>query len=74
LTTASLLKHMSQLSIIAEMLDSDFTVIDKDDMYELVGKIERSDRSDWTKHDYKVTIKRFFRWVNEIVTAPSLSA
>jgi integrase len=34
-------------------------------MIRVIGEIEKRDMSQWTKHDYKVTIKRFYRWFND---------
>ncbi len=34
------------------------------DMYRFLAELERSDKKPWTKQGYKVTIKRFFRWLN----------
>ncbi len=31
----------------------------------MVYRIERSDYSPWTKHDYKVALKRFYRWLKD---------
>ncbi len=33
-------------------------------MYKLVGNLEKSDKSVWTKRDYRVVLKKFFRWMN----------
>ncbi|NPE29419.1 hypothetical protein HNV12_15965 [Methanococcoides sp. SA1] len=37
----------------------------KKDIIRVIGELERKDLSAWTKHDYKVAIKRFFRWYND---------
>lgn len=58
-------KYLVQLNILAQILDKNFSEMDFDDVQALVADIERSDRSDWTKHDYKITIRKFFRWVGK---------
>ena len=30
----------------------------------MLESLERSSLSDWTKHDYKVTLKKFYKWLN----------
>ena len=29
-----------------------------------IGRLERSDKSNWTKHDYKIAVKKFYAWLN----------
>lgn len=36
----------------------------KEDLVELVGWVERRQISDWTKHDYRVALKKFYKWLN----------
>lgn len=35
----------------------------KEDVEAFVNRIESADYSAWTKHDYRVVLKRFFRWL-----------
>jgi len=35
----------------------------RDGLVELVGWVERRDISEWTKHDYKVALKKFYKWL-----------
>lgn len=65
LSNARVLKYLSQLHMLSQMFDKDFSDIIKADVYRVVASIERSDRSVYTKRDYKVAIKRFFRWLND---------
>lgn len=64
LSRARVLKYLSSLHNLSQWFDKPFPDITKVDVYKLVGDLEKSDRSVWTKRDYKVTIKRFFRWLN----------
>jgi integrase/recombinase XerD len=64
LKIARVLKHMTELKILAEMAGQDFRSISKQDMILLVGQIERKDRSERTKQDYKTLIRKFFRWLD----------
>ena len=56
-------KYVYTLRKIAEWLDKDFDKANRNDIEELVNIIERKDYSAWTKHDYKVAIKRFYKWL-----------
>ena len=64
LTKVRIVKYLSQLNVISGMITVDYPNVTKDDIMEFAVEIEKSDRSTWTKQDYKITIKRFFRWLN----------
>lgn len=67
LKTIRVLKYMLQMNTLAEMAEEiiakDFSDMDKQDVQALVARIERSDRAEMTKRDYKVTLRRFFAWL-----------
>ena len=63
LSTPRIEKYVETLTKIGEILGKDFDAATKRDIEDLVFKIERSDRSPWTKHTYKVILKRFYRWL-----------
>ena len=51
------------------MLDRSFEKATGEDMVRIVEGIERNEKwSDWTKQDFKVTIKKFYRWLRGIQT------
>ena len=54
-------KYAYLLKKLAHLLDKDFKEANKDDVIALVGKIEASDYKEWTKHDYKVALKKFYK-------------
>jgi site-specific recombinase XerD len=56
-------KYVYSLRKLAKWLDQDFDDVSRSDIEQLVNQLERSDYSAWTKHDYKVTIKRFYKWL-----------
>jgi len=64
LSEARVVKYLQSLRKIAEWLGKDFDKATKEDIERLVKRLERSDYSAWTKHDYKVALKRFYRWLN----------
>lgn len=58
-------KYLGQLINIANSLEVNFAKATKEDIKRLVGKIEQSGYMEWTKHDYKVTVKRFWKWLRQ---------
>ena len=63
LTVRRVLKYMSNLKMIACWLHEEFGKVTRADIEKLVRKIERSDYAEWTKHDYRVVLKKFFKWL-----------
>jgi site-specific recombinase XerD len=45
-------------------LGIDFEDATRDDIERYVASVERSERSAWTKKDYKQCLKRFYKWMN----------
>ena len=48
---------------VAEWLGKDFDKATKDDLKRVVAMINTSSFTEWTKYDYKRSIKKFFRWL-----------
>lgn len=65
LSKARILKYLCTLETISKLYTKAFETSTKNDIAELVRKIEERDYSDWTKHDFKVVIKIFFRWLRK---------
>jgi site-specific recombinase XerD len=63
LTKYRILFYITKLNRLAKLLNKDFDAANKEDIERLAAEIEKSDYTDWTKHDYKVTIKIFYRWL-----------
>jgi site-specific recombinase XerD len=51
------------LKKIAELFKKDFEDATKSDIVELVRKIESPELSAWTKHDYRVALRKFYKWL-----------
>ena len=51
------------LKKIGEVFPKSFDEATKEDIIELVRKIEARKLSDWTQHDYRTTLKKFYRWL-----------
>jgi len=63
LSAARVKKYLDHLRKVGEWLGKSFDEAERRDIEEVVYKIERSDYSPYTKHDYKVVLKRFYRWL-----------
>jgi site-specific recombinase XerD len=50
------------LDKISEMLNKDFDTTTKKDIEELITKIDDNGFKEWTKHGYRVCIKKFYTW------------
>lgn len=58
-------KYLGSLKIIAQDIKKNFEDITKKDVEDFVGKLQQKDYSEWTKHDYKMILKKFFRWLKK---------
>ena len=56
-------KYIYTLIKIAQILDKDFERATKEDIERVICEIEKSNYSDWTKHDFRITIKKFYKWL-----------
>ena len=57
------IKYLSTLRRIASLLNKPFEEATKDDIIDFLAKIEQQDYSEWTKRDYKIILKRFYKWL-----------
>jgi site-specific recombinase XerD/phage FluMu protein Com len=65
LTKIRQIKYLYTLGKIAKMLSKDFSKTDKNDIKKLCSTINNTNYKEWTKHDYKVVLKRFYKWLRE---------
>ncbi len=81
LSLARILKCISTLKLLSKDLNKPFETATKDDVLELIVNIQERDFSEWTKRDYKIILKHFYRWlrnsnnpeeVNWIKTTPNI--
>ena len=59
------IKYLSIIGQIAEKVNYDFNKATKDDIKSLCSDINNSNMSDWTKHDYLLTIKVFYKFLRD---------
>jgi len=58
-------KYAYILRKVAEWLGKDFDTANEDDLKRVVAMINTSPFTEWTKHDYKRSIKKFFKWLGK---------
>lgn len=57
------LKYVLTLQAILRKMPAGFKKADKGAVMDFTRELELSKYAAWTKHDYKVTLKKFFRWL-----------
>ncbi|MCW4009704.1 MAG: site-specific integrase [Candidatus Bathyarchaeota archaeon] len=70
LSKARLLKYLTTLELISRLLEKPLKSATKTDIADFIRKIEAKDYSSWTKHDYKVILKLFYRWLRKTEDYP----
>ncbi len=59
------LKYLTQLHVIGQWCDFDFKCATRENVEHIMEMVAKAEISDLTKHDYEITVKRFFRWLND---------
>jgi len=67
---ARIIKYIDTLEAIAKILKKPFSQAGKEDIVELIERIEEKNYSDWTKRDYKVILRVFFKWLRKTEDYP----
>ena len=57
--------HLTELKVFTEMFGKELKDASKLDILKMIERIERMDRSDRTKDDYKILIRKFFKWLGK---------
>lgn len=71
LSPGRVIKYTIEARRLSEQLGKAWKDAGKDDVIELVQKIEvRKDYTEYTKHDYKLTIKKFFKFLKKTEDYP----
>jgi len=64
ISTGRVVRYLFDLRTMAQFLGKNFKDANKDDIVELVGKLERSNRfSKSTVRDFKLTLRKFYKWL-----------
>lgn len=65
LSAGRIAKYRQQLLYLASLSPVAFTSATRDDVKRIIAHIEQSSYAPWTKHDYKVSMKHFFKWLKQ---------
>lgn len=58
--------YVDKLYMIAQSLKKDFPQVTIEDLKEIVREIEFKDYSEWTKLGYRITLKKFYQWLEGV--------
>ena len=64
LSKSRILKYMNLLQKLSEWLNMPFDKANKNDIMRVMRHIEQKNYASWTKNDFKVILKRFYKWLN----------
>ena len=65
ISTGRTLRYVQSLMKIVAWLEKDLDKADKDDLKAVVAHVHSLDYTEWTRHFYKVTLRKFYAWLHE---------
>ncbi len=63
LSTPRIIYYLNRLSMIATWIKKGFDEATTKDIEDIMRKINKMDYTEWTKKDYRVTLKKFYKWL-----------
>jgi integrase len=60
-----IMKYIYTLKKLSELNDKPFRECRKEDIINLMEKMQKLDYTDWTRADFKKILKRFFKWLRQ---------
>ena len=70
LSLARIIKCLNTLRLISKSLVKPFVEATKEDIENFIVKIEERSFSQWTKQDYKIILKKFYKWLRDSENYP----
>ncbi len=64
LSIARIWKYLYHMRFIAMFFKKSFKEVNKEDVIRFIEYIEKKEYSLWTKHDNKIALKKFYKWLN----------
>lgn len=64
LSKIRIIRYITTLKYLAMFIGKDFDTVTKEDIKSVVAQIEMKNYAEWSKHFYKVTLKKFYAWLN----------
>jgi integrase/ribosomal protein L40E len=65
LSVGRIQKLLNVMSKVAQWMKKDLEKANRDDIMQIVQIVEKQPFADWTKYDYKVVIKKFYKWLRK---------
>ena len=65
LSIARRIYYLNRLSLIGTWIKINFNNATKKTIEEIMRKINQMDYTEWTKKDYRVTLKKFYKWLRD---------
>ena len=59
------IKYLNMLFLVSKKICKEFESVTQEDMKHFVAEIERSDYSEWSKYDFKITVRKFYKWLRK---------
>jgi site-specific recombinase XerD/ribosomal protein L40E len=63
MSKARTLKYLTTLELFARRVKKRFSEMKKEDVANFITMLEEGNYAEWTKHDFKVMIRIFFKWL-----------
>lgn len=61
---ARVARYLIELRQIVAWMGKELNLVDKEDVKKLLAELEMTNYSEWSKHGFKVALKRFYKWMN----------
>jgi site-specific recombinase XerD len=65
ISAGRVVKYFYSLVVIKRRLNMSFRSAKEDDIRRFVIDLDKSDYSNWTKHDLKIIIKKYLKWLGK---------
>ena len=65
-----LLRLLQLMRLIGGSLKKPFDKVTRSDVQKYLAWLEKQELADWTKHGYKVALKKFYKWLRNSETYP----
>jgi site-specific recombinase XerD len=63
LSDQRILKYITTLKSIALLMNKEFVKATKKDIEQLIVAVNKKTKSEATRHDYKIALKKFYKWL-----------
>ena len=63
LSTPRVVYYLNRLCVIASLIRTDFDKAVKKDIEDVMRRINQMNYTEWAKKDYRVTLKKFYKWL-----------